>query len=110
MRESRTSPTREAEPRGARPLVSEAGSASTSFALGAAMSQTRWADGPWPNRYRMVVLAVVLLELVGIVPGLGGLLLMIASQLEAGALIARRWSERKRRPMSAAVPMTAAAH
>jgi hypothetical protein len=87
------------------PALSFLGYLIAGAALGAAMSQLRWSDGVWPNRYRMVVFGLVLLQIIGVVPGLGGLLVLIASQLGAGALIARRWSERKRRPLSAAVPV-----
>ncbi len=77
------------------PILTLLGYIVTATWLGAAIL-SRWGDPDRVERgrthpYRVVLVGIVLLQLIGLVPILGGLVLILASQLGAGALVYRLW-------------------
>jgi hypothetical protein len=62
---------------------------------------------PWPERSANVYLAVavglLLLQIVALVPGIGGVVALLASQLGAGALLYRVWRRKRGRSALVAV-------
>lgn len=78
------------------PALSFLGYLVAGAALGSALLM-RPADAPPRFHYhRTVAFGLLVLQLVGAVPVIGGLVVLIASQLGVGAMVARLWWERRR--------------
>ena len=102
----RAAPTEPAAPAGAEPGAAGAGTP----ALPHGAEAEHELAGPAPGRgargvhpYREVLLGVVLFQLVLLIPVLGGLLVLLAAHLGAGALVYRSWLA-YRRPRPEAEP------
>ena len=91
------------------PALSFLGYLVAGAALGAALSDLFWPNRGWRGRYGTIAGGLLVLQIIGVVPAIGGLVVVAASQVGAGALIARRWSERKSRAAAAVWPTPAPA-
>jgi hypothetical protein len=60
-----------------------------------------WPEGS-DNPYLAVAVGLLLLQVVALVPGIGGLIALLASQLGVGALVYRVWRRRRGRRVAVA--------
>jgi hypothetical protein len=74
-------------------------------AVGTVLVTRLGTTGASPSRYRAVVIGLIALQIIGALPLMGGLVVLIASLLGVGALVARSWSQRER-SAPAGVPAT----
>jgi len=87
------------------PALALLGIAVTGTWIGAAVLR-RWASAERYERsrehpYLAATIGVVALHIVGLIPFLGGLIVLLASQLGAGALVYRSWQGLRGRPAQA---------
>jgi len=87
------------------PALSFLGYLVAGAAIGAALVARPGPAGAPPSRYRSIVVGLLALQVVGALPLLGGLVVLVASLLGVGALVARSWSQRAR-PLPTGIPAT----
>lgn len=76
-------------------------------AIGTVLVTRLGGAGATQSRYRSVVVGLLTLQILGALPLVGGLVVLVASLLGVGALVARSWSQRSR-AASVGIPATAA--
>lgn len=88
------------------PALSFLGYLVAGAAVGSVLLVRLAAGGAGTGRYRTVAVGLILLQVFAALPVLGGLIVLVASLLGVGALVARSWAQRTR-ALPTGVPATA---
>lgn len=78
------------------PILSLVGLVISGAALGRAMSGTQRRER---KTYAAIALGLFIILTAAVVPGLGGLIVVVGSQLGAGALVYHAWARGKKGPL-----------